>query len=240
MQNLTKEVLAPHSSTPLTTDLPLRISLRRVIALAAIAGYVEVIGFLDVGGIYPGIMTGNTVQLGLTFAKMQWARFGLIAFAVALFFIGGIFASLIRRHLKRPPIELLLMGALLCIASLARLHPAARVSIELPLLAFAMAMQGETISRFGGVSLQTIVVTNNMVKFSDAFVGRYMNGIFGNAAAAKARTPLVDVVLPGCAWLCYSIGAGAGATAAGFMHMPLLLPIAALILLVADLLKKGA
>lgn len=36
-------------------------------------------------------------------------------------------------------------------------------------------MQCETIARFGGVSLQTLVVTNNIIKFSDAITGRFIS-----------------------------------------------------------------
>jgi uncharacterized membrane protein YoaK (UPF0700 family) len=219
----------------LPTELPLAVSLRRVVALAAVAGYVEVIGFMDVGGIYPGIMTGNTVQLGLTFARTQWARFGIIGFAVALFFLGGIISSLIKRHLRRPPVELLLMAVILLAASLVRLHAPVRIPVELPLLALAMAMQGETIANFGGVSLQTIVVTNNMVKFSDALVGRYFPGP-GTVHSPHKVPELKEVLMPGLAWLSYSIGAGAGATAATWFQFPLLVPAVILVFIVGDLL----
>jgi uncharacterized membrane protein YoaK (UPF0700 family) len=215
----------------------LAVSLRRVVALAAVAGYVEVIGFMDVGGIYPGIMTGNTVQLGLTLARAQWARLAIIGFAVALFFVGGIISSLIKRHLRRPPVELLLMAAILIAASMARLHASLRIAVELPLLALAMAMQGETIAMFGGVSLQTIVVTNNMVKFSDALVGRYLPG--PEAKRSHKVPELKEVLMPGFAWLSYSVGAGAGATAAAWFQFPLLVPAVLLVFIVGDLLAAG-
>lgn len=219
--------------------LPLAIILRRVIALSLVAGYVEVIGYTDVGGIYPAIMTGNTVQFGLTLAKAQWERIGLIGFAIGLFFLGGIVASLIKRHLRQPPLELIIMAAILVLAGLVRLDPSMRITVELPLLALAMAMQGETISRFGGVSLQTIVVTNNMVKFSDALVGRYLIRS-GEASTVDGRPALKEVLLPGLAWLSYSIGAGAGAIIASLFRLPLLLPALALILITMDLSwKKG-
>ncbi len=215
----------------------LAVSLRRVVGLAAVAGYVEVIGFMDVGGIYPGIMTGNTVQLGLTFAKAQWERLGIIGFAVALFFVGGIISSLIKRHLRRPPLELILMAAILIIASAVRLHATLRIAVELPLLALAMAMQGETISTFGGVSLQTIVVTNNMVKSSDALVGRYLPA--REAKQSHKAPELREVLMPGLAWLSYSVGAGAGATAAAWFQLPLLVPAVMLVFIAGDLLASA-
>lgn len=212
-------------------------SVRRVVALALVAGYVEVIGFLDVGGIYPGIMTGNTVQLGLTAARAQWARFGLIGIAVGAFFVGGLLASLIRRRLRRPALELLLMALLLGLASWLRLSTDARIPFELPLLAFAMAVQGETIANFGGLSLQTIVVTNNMVKFTDAIVGRYLPGN-GREPGAKPVS-FKEVLLPGSAWLAYSVGAGGGAIAAAGLQLPLLVPALIVGLLTVDFLIVG-
>ena len=212
------------------------VSVRRVMALSAVAGIVEVIGYGDFSSIYPGIMTGNTVQLGLTLAKEQWARFGLIAFAVGLFFLGGIVSSLIKRHLRHPPLQLLIMASVLVVAGLVRLQPSARIAVELPLLALAMAMQGETIAVFGGVSLQTIVVTNNMVKFSDALVGRYLIGKLKSAADRPRRE---DVLLPGLAWLCYSVSAGIGALASSALSQPLLIPAVLLVFICLDLLKDS-
>jgi uncharacterized membrane protein YoaK (UPF0700 family) len=215
------------------TESALARPLRHVVALSVVAGCVEVIGYMDCGGIYPGIMTGNTVQLGLTSATAQWTRFALIAFAVASFFVGGIIASLIRRHLRRPAVELLIMAAVLLVVSVVRREIGWRVPVELPLLAIAMAMQGEAISKFGGISIQTIVVTNNMVKFTDALVGRYMT----RRSGTDLRVALPEVLLPGLAWLCYSVAAGGSALAATHFAFPLLIPAALLILLAWDLLR---
>jgi hypothetical protein len=46
---------------------------------------VEIIGYLDLGRIFPGIMTGNTVQSGFAAASVDWARTGLCGLALALF-----------------------------------------------------------------------------------------------------------------------------------------------------------
>ncbi|CAB3756338.1 YoaK family protein [Paraburkholderia solisilvae] len=224
-------------------ETSLAVVLRRVAALSSIAGYVEVIGFKDFGGIYPGIMTGNTVQLSLTLAKAQWAHFGIVGFAVGLFFIGGMIASIVRWHLRRPPLQLLAITALLIAAGCVRLiHPSERF-VELALLAVAMAMQGETLAKFGGVSLQTIVVTNNMVKFSDAFVGRYLVGSMRRASAAHGSTTigrpeLKEVLMPGLAWVSYSIGAAAGAILTDWFRFPFVVPVLLLVLIVCDLLRS--
>ncbi len=237
MHEPARPAVALGAPPPSPASLPLAASVRRVAALSLVAGYVEVIGYMDVGGIFPGIMTGNTVQFGLTLARAQWARFGLIGLAIASFFLGGIIGSLIRRHLRRVPLELLLMAALLIAASVVRLRAPVRIPVELPLLAVAMAMQGQTISRFGGVSIQTIVVTNNLVKFTDALVGRYLSGPRGTRPP-NAEPAWQEVLLPGLAWRSDRIGAAAGATMAGLVALPLLLPAAILACVVVDLLKS--
>lgn len=212
--------------------LPLRVNVRRVVALTTVCGFVEVIGYKDAGGIYPAIMTGNTVQLGWSLAQQAWPRFALLAFAIGAFFVGCMIASLIRRHLKRPPLELCIMAVLLVVAGVVRGNPALRVPVEIPLLALALGMQGETISRFGAVSLQTLVVTNNMVKFSDTFVGRYLSD-----KSTEKRPSLADVLLPGLAWLTYSLSAAAGAIVASLVSEPLIIPALILVFITLDLIR---
>jgi hypothetical protein len=53
-------------------DPPLAVSLRGIASLSIVAGCIEVTRYLDVDGVYPGIMTDNTVQFGLTLAKAYW------------------------------------------------------------------------------------------------------------------------------------------------------------------------
>ena len=83
----------------------------RVILLTTVSGFVEVTAFMDCDRLYASIMTGNTVQLGMNLAAANWTRFGLFAYAIVLFFINCILASLIRRHLARPRMELVMMAA---------------------------------------------------------------------------------------------------------------------------------
>jgi uncharacterized membrane protein YoaK (UPF0700 family) len=236
---MTSPTLSSTGSKDPSAHSDLLVSTRRVIALSAVAGCVEVIGYLDCASIYPGIMTGNTVQLGLTLATAQWARLALIGYAVCSFFVGGIIASVIRRNLRRPPIELLVMATILVIASVVRRDASLRVLVELPLLAIAMAMQGQTLSKFGGVSIQTIVVTNSMLKFTDALAGRYLMRT-ANRSPADPRPAIQDVLLPGLAWLTYSLAAGAAAVIAGAFRFPLLVAAVILAWAAFDLLRDDA
>lgn len=217
--------------------IPLHVNIRRVVALTAVCGFVEAIGFKDLGGgIYPAIMTGNTVQLGLSVAQGAWSHFLLLAFVIGAFFIGCMIASVIRYHLKHPPLELGIMAVLLVIISVIREYPALRIPVELPMLAFALALQGETISRFGAVSLQTLVVTNNMIKFSDAFARRYL---LGKTEKAKC-SDISEMLLPGIAWLTYGLAAAIGAVIDNLISVPLLIPALLLVAVTFDLILNNA
>ncbi|WP_375509169.1 YoaK family protein [uncultured Caballeronia sp.] len=208
--------------------------LRRVAALSAVAGYVELTGFVDFAGTYPGIMTGNTVQFGLSMATAEWARLGIFGYAIAMFFIGGALSSAVK-HWLRTPTEVLVMVALLTAASTFRLIASARWSVELPLLAFVMALQGQAVAKFGGLSLQTIVVTNNVLKFSDALVGRYL---LGRKRSRDSVPSLREVLAPGCAWLSYALGAVAAAIAIPRFQFPLLIPTIFVLVVLIDLMTQ--
>jgi uncharacterized membrane protein YoaK (UPF0700 family) len=214
------------------------IAARRVFCLGMVAGYIDALGFIDLNGIYTAAMTGNTVQLGIAFVLEQWPHFAVAGGTVGAFFLGGLLSSFIRRRLPYPALELLMMAALVLGAQAVRLYVPSPVGIELPLLAVAMAMQGETISRFSGVPIQTIVVTNNLLKLADAIVGRYVP--FGNRSRATGgtagRPTPADVVLPGCAWLAYTVGASSGALANLHLSLPLIAPAALLAITTLDLL----
>jgi uncharacterized membrane protein YoaK (UPF0700 family) len=215
------------------------VPARRVLCLGLVAGYVDALGFLDLNGIYTAAMTGNTVQLGVTFAQAQWPHFLLVAGTLGAFFVGGVISSIIKRHLPKPAMELVIMAGLLLAAQVVRLVHPGLVPVELPLLAISMAMQGETVSRFGGLSIQTIVVTNNILKFADGLVGRYVSWHRQTPGSKSDRANLGEVVVPGTAWFSYIAGAAGCALAVTAFRLPLLLPAAVLVLTACDLLLTG-
>jgi len=100
----------------------------------------------------------------------------------------------------------------------------------------AMAMQGETISRIGTVSVQTVVVTNNLLHFADTLVGRFLSAPAATEGQGHSRPTVTEGAIPGFAWASYSIGACAGALATVAVRAPLLFPIFVVVLLVVDML----
>ncbi|MBB4349385.1 YoaK family protein [Aliirhizobium cellulosilyticum] len=224
-------------SQPVTTgntQMAFGVTLRRIICLGLVGGYLNAIGFIDLGGLYPAAMTGNTTQLGVAVVKLEWMRVFLIGSTVFCFFAGGMLSSYLQRIIVHPSLELAFMILLVATAQFVRAVTNDPVPWELPLLACSMAMQGETLSRFSGSSLQTIVVTNTLLKFADALVGRYVK--YGKGG----RTALGDVIVPGAAWVAYLIGAGLGVIASMFLQHALLPAIFLLAFLSIDVLAVGS
>ncbi|NVN02739.1 MULTISPECIES: YoaK family protein [Asaia] len=213
----------------------LAVLLRRVMCLTFVVAVVEVTTYIDVGGIYPGIMTGNTVQLGRAVALHHWSNAASIGLAVGLFFLGCICASLIKKFLSWPYWGLLIMAVILFIVSFVRLEPALRLPVELPLVALALGIQGETLAKFGGVALQTIVVTNNIVKFAEAFTGRYLLFWMGRIRNSDKRPALKEVALPACSWITYVLSAMIGAWIGQFTNLVLFMTTIVLGVTVWDL-----
>src|SRR5947208_11586004 len=75
--------------------LDLRRNISLACALSALAGHVDGIGFLHLGGLFVSFMSGNSTRMGVSLAEGQWLSaaeaFGLIA----LFVIGAAAGSLI-------------------------------------------------------------------------------------------------------------------------------------------------
>ena len=97
----------------MTSPQAIGIPVRHVLSLALVAGYVDALGFFDLNEIYTAAMTGNTVQLGVTFVREQWPHLAVAGATLGAFFCGGLFSSFIRRRLPHPAILLLIMAPLL-------------------------------------------------------------------------------------------------------------------------------
>jgi uncharacterized membrane protein YoaK (UPF0700 family) len=172
------------------------VSLRRVVSLGIIAGYVDSLGFIDLKGTYTAAMTGNTVQFGVSFVQGNWTHLGFLAIVLGAFFCGAASGSFIRRRSQGAVAGLTIMAILLLAMQAIRLVIPGAMYVELPLLAFTMAMQGMTISRFGGYFIQTIVATGGLLQFADGVVGR----LAGSASVA-------EVLIPGFLCAAYAVGA---------------------------------
>src|SRR5258708_10428651 len=72
---------------------------RRNVALAcapsALAGYVDAIGFLHLGGLFVSFMSGNSTRMGVSLSEGQWSSAAEGLGLIVLFVLGAAGGSLI-------------------------------------------------------------------------------------------------------------------------------------------------
>jgi uncharacterized membrane protein YoaK (UPF0700 family) len=176
--------------------------------LAIVAGYADAVGFLAFGA-FAGAMTGNTVLLGIALAG---ADFGAAAQSavIILSFLAGVAASAVLGR-KLPLVAILGIEAVAIIAA-ALIAPL----VAAPVLAFAMGLQNATMTRFAGANLNTVVLTGNLQKMVQGFLGRFA----GSTKPPKSEA--TESAMIGGLWIAYLGGVVAGALAHHWIAYPLL------------------
>jgi uncharacterized membrane protein YoaK (UPF0700 family) len=145
-------------------------------ALSALAGYVDAIGFLHLGGLFVSFMSGNSTRMGVSLAEGQWLRaaeaFGLIA----LFVIGAGAGSLIvlGRGTNRQPWLLLAEALLLAAAALCYGFGLSNVAVAA--IVVAMGLENAVFQIGGGGGLGLTYVTGALVKLGQQAAAAALTG----------------------------------------------------------------
>jgi uncharacterized membrane protein YoaK (UPF0700 family) len=179
-------------------------------AFAAIAGYADAIGYLRFKA-FAGMMTGNTVLMGLAFFHRADLPAADYAGVLAVFFIVSCVAFAALRF-RCPPLVLLLAEAAAILAA-----DATGSNWAIVALVIAMGLQNPLATRLG-VALSTTFITGDMLRFADGLVGRM----------SPERGAPAPFAIYGIAWLGYAGGAALGAAGFAYLRWPLLVPAAAL------------
>lgn len=184
--------------------------------LCAIAGCVDALGYLALDGIFAANMTGNSVLLAIAASHRAWPTMIAQLATLLAFFTGAACGSLLRRCFAQPGAAFLIAALLVAIVPwvIGASHLAA-----ICLLAIAMGLQAASMNRFGGVGLQTVVVTSTIVQFSGELLAR----IWPGAPAERAHAPS-SLLLHGVAWTAYGLGAVIGALALDHLESAFLVP----------------
>jgi uncharacterized membrane protein YoaK (UPF0700 family) len=170
-------------------------------ALSALAGYVDGLGFLYLGGMFVSFMSGNSTRMGVDLARGQFdaaaEAFGLIA----LFVAGAACGSLIVRTLSafRQCWILLIEGVLLAGAALC--YRLGVPAIAIAAIVVAMGLENAVFQIEGGGGLGLTYVTGALVK-----VGQHL-------AIALTGGPRFGWVSNLLLWASLVIGSIAGAFA---------------------------
>ncbi len=133
-------------------------------ALSALAGYVDAIGFLHLGGLFVSFMSGNSTRMGVSLAAGQWAGAVESLGLIVLFVIGAAAGSLIvlGHGVHRQPLVLLAEALLLAAAALC--YAVGQSNAAVAAIVLAMGLENAVFQIKGGAGLGLTYVTGALVK----------------------------------------------------------------------------
>ncbi|MEA2884516.1 MAG: hypothetical protein QOH32_3772 [Bradyrhizobium sp.] len=133
-------------------------------ALSALAGYVDGIGFIHLGGLFVSFMSGNSTRMGVSLADGHWRdaaqAFGLIA----LFVIGAALGSLIVLGRGASRQSWILLAEALLLAAAAVCDGFGFPQAAVAAIVLAMGLENAVFQIEGGAGLGLTYVTGALVK----------------------------------------------------------------------------
>ncbi len=204
------------------------------------AGFVDLVGFFSLYGVYTANMTGNTVAMARHLSLMQWTGVVRRGWPILTFVFGLILGAFIyeaedRRRIKVPfPPAIGLEALLIAIFIAAAIgtnfkadippQPALKFFAMVALLAVAMGLQNVVLRKVGGLNLYTTFVTGSLVKFAenlsvylfwfhDRTRGRIRSRLLKVIRVSPRTVPLQHAALTLGLWFAYLIGAVCGGVA---------------------------
>ena len=168
-------------------------------ALSALAGYVDAVGFMTLGGFFVSFMSGNSTRLGVGLSLGEWRQAAVALSLIGLFVAGVVIGASAARRFgegRRSAVlavetVLLLIGAALCTAGWREAGMAAVV--------LAMGVENAVFQRQGDVGVGLTYMTGTLVRMGQ------------RVATALHGGPRWDWVPFLLLWIGLSVGGAIGA-----------------------------
>ncbi len=190
----------------------------QAIVLAVIAGYADAAGYLRFDA-FAGMMTGNTVLMGMAAARhAPLASLGYCGL-IAIFFAGALSGRSLIQLGRSPNFVFAIEAALLFLTD------AIGAGWAIVPLVVAMGVQSTAMTQFHGVRLNTVFITGNLQRFAEGLASRHGPRRKGEPMPPEGQG---KIWIFGWVWLGYAAGAGFGAAGAEYLSWPLLIPVALL------------
>jgi uncharacterized membrane protein YoaK (UPF0700 family) len=141
---------------------------RRDVALAAglsgVAGYVDAIGFLKLGGFFVSFMSGNSTRLGVGIATGQWAMVRTALTLIGLFVVGVVAGALVARKTGEGRRSVILALEAVLLTAAATLISAGFDAAGVAAMVLAMGAENAVFQRNGDVGVGLTYMTGALVK----------------------------------------------------------------------------
>lgn len=176
-----------------------RRNLALACALSALAGYLDGIGFLYLGGLFVSFMSGNSTRLGVMAAEMNWAKAMEAIGLVTLFVIGAGLGGLIGRGRGKHRQWVLLLTEAVLLGAGAAAYELNAPTLTIAAIVLAMGLENAVFQVEGGTTgIGLTYMTGTLVR-----VGQLL-------AAAVAGGPRWDWLPNLLMWSTMVIGAAIG------------------------------
>ncbi len=144
--------------------------------LSALAGFVDAIGFIELGGFFVSFMSGNSTRLAVGLAERAAGVAALAGGLVASFVIGVIAGTLVARFggARRGRSVLMLVAILL--AGAAAVGGQGAVLVAALLMAAAMGAENSVFEREGEVAFGLTYMTGTLVKLGQRLTAALLGG----------------------------------------------------------------
>jgi len=145
-------------------------------ALSALAGYVDGIGFLHLGGLFVSFMSGNSTRMGVSLAEGAWSSAAESLGLIALFVVGAAVGSLIvlGHGTNRQPSVLLAEALLLAAGALC--YALGFPNVAVAAIVLAMGLENAVFQIEGGAGLGLTYVTGALVKVGQLLAAALTGG----------------------------------------------------------------
>ena len=145
------------------------------IGLAFLAGFIDALGFLSLGGFFLSFMSGNSTRFSVEATNPAAWHSALLAFALlALFVLGVMLGQAVRFLRPRLPSTavLSLVSALLLAAAIAVEQQ--QTTLAVLLMATAMGASNNAFMRGNEVSIGVTYMTGTLVRFGQNLAARLL------------------------------------------------------------------
>jgi uncharacterized membrane protein YoaK (UPF0700 family) len=181
--------------------IPRWLRLGTGVVLTAVAGFVDAVGFIELGGFFASFMSGASISLGVGASGSEWTVVYHAARLVAVFVTAATVSTVISGIMRPWGIPTAIVLEAVCLSGAVLMIESGWPSSDsvVPMVA-AMGVQNTILHPVNGLRLGVTFMTGTLVSLSQAlgrsFIGR---------ARYWSWTP--DALI----WCCFVAGAAAGA-----------------------------
>lgn len=144
--------------------------------LSALAGFVDAVGFIELGGFFVSFMSGNSTRLAVGLGDGAGGIAALAASLIGSFVLGVVAGTLTARSAgaRRGPVVLILVALLL--AGAAIVGGQGVVTVAALLMAAAMGAENAVFERDGEVAIGLTYMTGTLVKLGQRATAALLGG----------------------------------------------------------------